>query len=139
MVTPDYFRVMDIQLVRGRLFQPSDRAGAPLAMLINDVAARRFFQDRDPIGQVVTFRGPTIVIGVLRGFHFEGPEADVRPAMYTSIDQEPFSGTMTSGSLVVRTSRDPRVLAASIREAIRPALGGFDTASRNSSMIPSVG
>ncbi len=129
MVTPDYFSAMGMQLIRGRLFELSDRAGAPLVMLINDVAARRFFLDRDPVGQVVTFRGPTTIIGVLRGVHFDGPEAEVRPAMYTPLDQEPFvesRGAMTGG-LVVRTNRDPRGLADAVREATRPALGGEPT------------
>ncbi len=42
MVTPDYFRVLGMQLIRGRLFQPSDRAGAPAVVLINDVAGRPY-------------------------------------------------------------------------------------------------
>ena len=73
-VTPDYFRVMGMQLLRGRLFQASDRAGAPLVMLINDVAARRFFGNRNPVGQVVTYLGPTTIVGVLKGVRFNGPE-----------------------------------------------------------------
>lgn len=124
MVTPDYFRVMDMQLIRGRLFEPSDRAGAPLVMLINDVAARRFFPHRDPIGQVVTFRGQTMIIGVLRGVHFDGPEVEARPEMYTPADQEPFRRAMAFGSVLVRTSRDPRALAGPIRAAFGQALGG---------------
>jgi predicted permease len=123
MVTPDYFRVMGMQVIRGRMFQASDRAGAPRVMLINDVAARRFFPDRDPVGEVVTFRGPTTIVGVLRGVHFDGPESEVRPAMYVPADQEPDRSETAFGSIVVRTSRDPRGLAAAVREAIRPALG----------------
>jgi putative ABC transport system permease protein len=124
LVTPDYFDVMGMQLVRGRMFQPADRAGAPLVMLINDIAARRFFPDRDPIGQVVIFRGPTTIIGVLRGVHYSGPEAEVRPEMYIPADQEAFQGVTESGFLVVRTYRDARGLAAAVRDAIKPALAG---------------
>jgi hypothetical protein len=105
------------------MFQPSDHAGAPPVMLINDVAARRYFPDRDPIGQVVRFRGPTTIVGVLRGVHFDGPESEVRPAMYTPADQWLYRDEEAFGSIVVRTSRDPRALAAAVREAIRPALG----------------
>jgi predicted permease len=126
MVTPDYFRVMGMRLVRGRLFESGDRAGAPLVMLINDVAARRFFPDRDPVGQVVTFRGPTTIIGVLRGVHFSGPEVDVQPEMYTPADQERARGLTDFGSLVARTDRNPRDVAAAVRDAIRPALGSVE-------------
>jgi predicted permease len=122
MVTPDYFRVLGMQLIRGRMFEPSDGAGAPRVMLINDVAARRFFPDRDPIGEVVTFRGPTTIIGVLRGVRMNGPEVEMRPEMYTLADQVEPRYQRAGGHLVVRADRDPRSLAAAVREAIRPAL-----------------
>jgi predicted permease len=123
MVTPEYFKVMGLRLLSGRAFEPSDRAGAPLVMLINDVAARRFFPNRNPVGEVVTFRGPTTIIGVSQAVHFGGPEADVRPEMYTPADQERAVGPSDSGSLVVRTSGNPREVAAGVRDAIKPALG----------------
>jgi predicted permease len=126
MVTPDYFQVMGMRLVRGRLFDSTDRAGAAPVMLINDVAARRFFPDRDPLGQVVTFRGPTTIVGVLRGVYFSGPEADLRPEMYIPADQERARAPIDVGSLVVRTSGNPREIAAAVRGAIAPALGSVE-------------
>lgn len=126
MVTPSYFHVMGMRLERGRLFTDSDHAGAPLVMLINDVAARRFFQGRDPVGQVVTFRGPTTIVGVMRAVNFDGPEVEVRPEMYVPVDQEParYQASRASGSLLVRTSRDPRQLAPAVLDAVRPSVGG---------------
>ena len=129
MVTPDYFQVMDMRLIRGRTFSPTDEAGAPLVMLINDVAARQFFPGRDPVGQVVEFRGPTTIVGVLRGVRARGPETEVRPEMYTPADQEDphyLREPITSGTLVVRLNRQAPSLAAAVREAIRPALGGSE-------------
>jgi predicted permease len=127
-VSLEYFSVMGIQLLRGRMFQLSEGTSAPRVILINEVAARRFFADRDPVGQVVTLRGPTTIIGVVRGIHFMGPEAAMRPAMYMPADQDAQSFLLrppfTDGNLVVRINRDPRMLAAAVREAIRPALGG---------------
>jgi putative ABC transport system permease protein len=135
-VTPDYFRVMGMELLGGRLFEASDGAGAPPVMLINDVAARRFFGGRDPIGQVVTYPfpppGPATIVGVLKGTRNSGPEADVEPEIYTPLDQQPAralvtpSRGLTVGGLLVRTDGDPRRLAPAVREAIRPALGGLD-------------
>jgi putative ABC transport system permease protein len=122
-VTPDYFRTMDMQLARGRLFTPDDRAGAPPVMLINEVAAQRFFPDRDPVGQVVTFRGPTTIVGVLHAVRFDGPEAAYRPEMYIPADQERLRGAREFGSLIVRANRNPRQVAAAVRDAIRPAIG----------------
>jgi predicted permease len=124
-VTPEYFEAMGMSLISGRFFQPSDRAGAPLVMLINDVAARRFFRGQDPVGKVVTFRGPTTIVGVLRGVRFEGPEVDVPPEMYTPADQEkPLQPNLAFGFLVVRSSSDIRRVASAARAAIRPAITG---------------
>ncbi len=131
MVTPDYFRVMGMQLVRGRVFDKSDRNGAPLVMLINDVAARRFFQGRDPVGQTVTFRGPTTIVGVLRAIRFHGPEANERPEMYVPADQEPGRyqtlGGTSFGTIVLRVEGSAPAVASAVREAIRPALGGRES------------
>ena len=131
MVTPDYFDAMGMQLLRGRLFEPTDRAGTTLVMVINDAAARKFFPGRDPLGQVVTFRGPTTIVGVLKNVHFDGPEADVRPAMYIPVDQ-PYLGsvpTTVSGSLILRTNQDPRLIAPAVQSALRPALASLQPPS----------
>jgi hypothetical protein len=92
-------------------------------MLINDVAARRFFPNRDPIGQTVTFRGATTIVGVLRSVHFQGPEGDVRPEMYVPADQQRVLPPRDIGTVVIRTSRSPHQVADAVREAIRPVLG----------------
>jgi predicted permease len=123
MVSPKYFDVMGMEVIRGRAFDENDRLGSPAVMVINDVAARRFFGTRDPVGQVVTFRGPTTIVGVLRGVRFDGPENDIRPAMYIPIDQEPFRLDVAFGTVVVRTSGDPRTKAAQVTAAVRAVPG----------------
>jgi putative ABC transport system permease protein len=123
MVTPEYFGVMGMQLVSGRLFGPDDRAGAPPVMLINDVAAQRFFPGRDAVGQVVTFRAATTIVGVLKSVRFEGPEGEVVPEMYIPADQERLAAPRDFGAVVIRTSGSPQQVAAAVREAIRPVLG----------------
>jgi predicted permease len=123
IVTPDYFTVMGMQLVSGRLINELDRSGSPPVMLINEMAARRFFPDRDPVGQVVTFRGPTTIVGVLRSVRFDGPEGEVRPEMYIPADQERLRMPMDMGAVVVRTNGPTQQIAAAVREAIRPVLG----------------
>jgi putative ABC transport system permease protein len=48
-VTPDYFRAMDIAVLRGRAFTPQNN-GAALVAIVNDVFARRYLGNREPIG-----------------------------------------------------------------------------------------
>jgi predicted permease len=72
-VTPDYFRLLDIPLRRGRLFDDRDRReGMPVA-IINDALAREYFPDEDPIGKRIRAgrpdapdRGPLLtIVGVI--------------------------------------------------------------------------
>src|ERR1035437_837238 len=52
-VTPGYFGVLRIPIVRGRDFNSNDTAGAPAVVLINEAMAKRFWAGRDPIGQQI--------------------------------------------------------------------------------------
>jgi ABC-type antimicrobial peptide transport system permease subunit len=119
---------MSVQLLRGRLLQSSDRLGSPPVIVINDVAARLFFGERDPLGQVVRyFAAPTTIVGVVKGMRVDGPEAPVPPQVYSSLDQRPRYAFMADDpvteTLIVRTRVDPRGLADAIAAAIRPVLG----------------
>jgi predicted permease len=51
VVSPDYFRALEIPMVRGRAFDTRDREGAPYAAIINETMANRVWPGRDPIGQ----------------------------------------------------------------------------------------
>jgi hypothetical protein len=47
--TPDYFRAMDIQLVRGRQFDERDTANAPPVVVIGQSLAARLWPGQDPL------------------------------------------------------------------------------------------
>jgi ABC-type antimicrobial peptide transport system permease subunit len=101
-------------------------------MLINDVAAKGFFRDSDPIGQVVGFNGrKRTIIGILRGVHFNGPEAVIPPEMYVPADQEPLHPDLPAiGFLVVRTDNSPMAVAEDLRTVLRSVLGTEPQAAR---------
>ena len=50
-VTPAYFRVMRIPLVRGRVFDDSDGERTARVVLVSAATARRYWPDQDPIGK----------------------------------------------------------------------------------------
>jgi predicted permease len=50
-VAPDYFETMRLPLVAGREFTDRDVAGAPLVAIVNEVFARRFYGNENPIGR----------------------------------------------------------------------------------------
>lgn len=59
IVSPDYFEVLGIPLVRGRVFSDRDVNGAPAVAVVNQAMARRLWPDADPlVDRVLAFPGP---------------------------------------------------------------------------------
>lgn len=54
-VEADYFKVMQIQLKRGRLFTPADNEHASPVVVIDESFAQKYFPDSDPLGQYLDF------------------------------------------------------------------------------------
>jgi putative ABC transport system permease protein len=52
-VTPNYFSVLSIPLLRGRAFNEADRKPGASAVIFNQALADRLFPGEDPLGQVV--------------------------------------------------------------------------------------
>jgi predicted permease len=55
IVEPDYLKTMGIPLERGRFFSPQDNEHAPHVAVIDDVFARKFFGDANPLGKRINF------------------------------------------------------------------------------------
>jgi predicted permease len=51
---PEYLQTMQIPLLRGRFFTPSDTPDSEPVIVINSVLARTYFRDQDPLGQIIT-------------------------------------------------------------------------------------
>jgi putative ABC transport system permease protein len=89
-VSPEYFRVMGLPIVRGRGIEPRDGQASPRIMLVNETAARRYWPNQDPIGRKVVFdpKAPAVsvvgVVGDVRHYRLEDPPA---PQMYMPQEQ----------------------------------------------------
>ncbi|MFN8582774.1 MAG: ABC transporter permease [Gemmatimonadaceae bacterium] len=84
-VTPGLFPTLGIALVRGRLLQPTDRAGTPYVAVIDETMARRLWAGEDPIGHRIvaaqSARGPNDyaeIVGIVRDIEDQTPSADPR-------------------------------------------------------------
>ena len=120
-ITPDYFNVLRVPLVRGRIFTDLDVApGAPPSVILNDIAAARYFGAANPIGITVVAQGSRVVVGVVRSVRLQGPEADMRPEVYVPLNwQHAFGSPLVT--LMMRTTRDPGTFVPTIRAAIHTA------------------
>ncbi len=117
--TPDYFQALQIPLRRGRWL--TDSEADQDRILINETLARRFFGDRDPVGQ-------RLILGVMdpkqTSAEIAGVVGDVRDL---GLDQEvgPMFYSISTGpvmTLLIKTQRDPLQFAPAVRAAIQ----GFD-------------
>ena len=118
MFTSDgFFNAMGIPILAGRDLSPQDRQGAPIALVINQALAKKYFPDRSPIGQTLTF-------GDTNHFAIVGVVGDVRQG---SVDEAPVPRIYASVyqifrvkvNLVVRTQGDPQLMIKRVEDAIR--------------------
>jgi len=117
-VSEQYFAVMGIRLLQGRIFTEADQSGAPLVAIINEYLARLFFPDRNPIGQFLPSDSEkqTMVVGVVANTWRRRYDEAAAGEVYIPYRQYIF-GTFLS-TIVVRTSGGPLVLAATLRKQI---------------------
>ena len=117
VVAGDYFAATGLQVLRGRALNANDGIGAPLAVVLNEAAARKYFRDQDPIGRTV-WLGPEqrpTVVGIARDAKYRTLRESPPPTIYTTFEQD---SDMVSGfdrTLYVRTAGDPTALATTLR------------------------
>jgi predicted permease len=88
IVSPSYFQLMGIRLLRGRLLNSSDFSGATRAVLVNEAEANQLWPYQDPIGKhleniedeavptVMDMNAAFIVAGVVTNTHHQGLDLD---------------------------------------------------------------
>jgi putative ABC transport system permease protein len=119
-VTPDFFRVLHVPLLRGRYFSATDGPGQPRVAIINQTAARTHWPNGDALGKRFKFGdaeddSPWLtVVGVVADTRRAGVEFPVFTESYQPYAQDP--GSMT---LLVRTAGDPAGMATALRAAVR--------------------
>jgi putative ABC transport system permease protein len=118
-VTPGYFRVMRIPLMRGRHLAESDREGAPRAVVVSESLAGVAFPDRDPVGaRIHTLGAEWEIVGVVGDVHHFSLDRAPVPTIYTPHDQALYASMRRDMVLAVRGSGDVARLAAPIRRAV---------------------
>jgi putative ABC transport system permease protein len=118
-ISPDYFRAISVPVLNGREFTAADgEPGAEPVLIINDIAADRFFKGQNPVGVTVQSNGTRRIVGVVRAVRLGGPEAPLRPEVYMPISSTRAFG----GTLYVRTTRDPVALGKDVRGMIHAVL-----------------
>ncbi|MGA3226852.1 MAG: ABC transporter permease [Acidobacteriaceae bacterium] len=134
-ISPDYFKVFQATLLRGRSFTEGDEDGKPLVAIIDESTARKYWPDRDPLGRRVRFgKDPTkpwtTVVGIIKDIKSDGLDIDGVPHIYVSTYQDPSKQV----SVALRTSLPTTLLEPQIRheiQSIDPGLPVFNVSSMN--------
>ena len=122
IVEADYFRTLDIPLLRGRYFDQGDGAGTPLVAVINESFARRYWPNEDPIGQRLKHDYPDgtrpwfTVVGVVGDVKREALDQAVNTEVYFPLGQHDVPVFMT---VLARTKVGVAGLGSALRKQIQ--------------------
>ena len=128
VVTPDYFRVMNITMLSGRWFGESDASGNPPVAVITEASARKFWPGQKAVGKHVRFAEEKewrTVVGVVANVRAYDLQNDV-PDFINGTLYVPFSprSTLEGGRLpsqmtiALRTSQDEAEAVAMLRRVV---------------------
>ncbi|HEY7924375.1 MAG TPA: ABC transporter permease [Vicinamibacteria bacterium] len=123
-VSPDYFSVMGIRVLQGRVFEDRDRDGAPTVCIVDQRFAETHWPGESPLGKRLKFGSldskdnPWMeVVGQVAHVKNYGVDEESRVELYLPFLQNTGSGF----SLVAKTDNAAGVAAASLRAAMRAA------------------
>jgi predicted permease len=120
-VSPDYFRALEIPLIKGRFFTDADKTDGPPVIIVNQAFAKKFWPNQDALGKRIVMGGMSehpnwiTIVGVVGDVRHFGLDIDPKPEMYIPFAQDPYFTTI----YVVRSNQDPRSLLPAIRREIQ--------------------
>jgi predicted permease len=146
-VSPHYFSVFRIPLLRGRAFTESDAGTSARVVIINDAMAKKYWPKEDPLGQVLVIgkglgpqfeEPPRQIVGIVGNVRENGLGNAGVGVMYIPQTQMTEGLTALANSVIplswaVRTAADPASMRASIGRELH-AVDGQMTISRERTM-----
>ena len=115
-VDDHYFNVMQIPVVSGRKFEPSDTQSSVPVAIVNEAMAQTYWPKRNPIGgQIQMGKQPLEVVGIVKNIKYRDLTESPQPFLYLPFSQQ-YESLMT---LHVETSVDPATLAGPVLAEIR--------------------
>src|SRR5580692_10982995 len=127
LVSPEYFHLLGIPLLRGRLFNDQDLEDTPQVAVINQAAARTYWPNQDPLGKRVRLRldsrqrlssaqpAWTTIVGVIADARTESLADAAIPQIYRSMYQRPTKDL----TIFLRGQLDPSAISAQVREQVQ--------------------
>jgi putative ABC transport system permease protein len=123
IVSPEYFHLLGMTLLRGRLFVNQDVEDTPSIAVVNQAAARTYWPNQDPVGKRVRLLSRlggarpdwTTIVGVIANARTESLADAGIPQIYLDIYQCPFKFL----AFYLRGRVDPAAIPAQVRTQIQ--------------------
>jgi len=121
-VSPDYFKALKIQVIRGRTFDAGDGVGNTPVVVIDEKLANRCFPGQDPIGQQLSEdahkpeSAKYTIVGMVRTVRHDDLAIQPKLAeLYFPVSQKP----ELQMTILIRAKGDPQGLVSAVREAVQ--------------------
>jgi predicted permease len=128
LISPDYFRAMNMTVRQGRPFNESDAAGAEPVVIVNETFVRRNFAKVEPLGrrlcvgcEYVGDPAMRSVVGVVNDTKQRNLSDAAPPIVFLPLAQavEGVRGNLQQASFVLRATGDPLALSAAVSSEMR--------------------
>jgi len=119
-VSPEFFKTLEIPVLTGRGFTEHDVATPQAVVIINETAAKKFFDGENPVGRYVgstpegAASGENQIVGVIKDTKYNSLREPAPATLYRVLP-----GNSSAASVVARTVRDPSALIETVRQAMR--------------------
>jgi len=121
VISPDYFRAVDVRALRGRFFIDSDGVAGPPVIIVNQRFTEKFWPNQDPIGKRLRlFQGATpeawvTVVGIVPDILQNNQSTERDPLIYIPYRQRP----QRDMAIIARTQVPPASLGTAFRKAVQ--------------------
>ncbi|MGH7468345.1 MAG: ABC transporter permease [Longimicrobiales bacterium] len=119
VVTPDFFHVLGVSPVNGRLLTATDVEGSLPVAVVNRSFVERHFQNSTALGRRIRMAGDSTapwvtIVGVVPDLYASGLENEEPAAFYRPFAQEPFR----TAEILARTRGNPTAIAHAVRQTV---------------------
>jgi predicted permease len=119
-VSPNFFKTLEIPVLTGRDFTERDLAIPQAVVIINETAAKKFFDGENPVGRRLgsTAEGASAgeheIVGVIKDTKYNSLREPAPATLYRVLP-----GNASAANVVARTVAEPSAMIETVRNAMR--------------------